>query len=447
VRLTTAELETTQVTPTRVKWTWLAVLAVFAGLLIVLYIRAFPEFSPVDEFQHFDYMIKASRGEVVRTGDHVGLEAMHEEACRGLPGASFPSCNSTQLKPADFQEEGFNTAYIHPPVYYFITGIVAKGFRALLGINSLLTAGRLVGILWLGGALYLMWLICNELAIPLGPRLVSFGLMITSPATLDAMTKVNPDAASYLAGASILYATLLWERKKIAGWVVALIGVIIVLIKVTNLLGVGLVFAYILIRSLADPKEEKPHRRDRRNAVILGVAVSAVSLAAVLAWVVIQARRATMNLQQIPMNERFHIDSLSPGKAISQLSQLVTPIQFTYIPPFMQKNTVLTLIHLVNWLVLGTCIGLATLSRRRSRWEAIAVGALAIMFLGGPLLTMTNYLFARVFFVIPPRYGLSLIPALFILFAASLQKKPILIVVGFFTLAAGAYILTVLFGA
>jgi len=104
---------------------WLAVGALFLVSLVLvgLHTRTYTELSPIDELQHIDYVIKAGEFEPPRVNDLVGFEAMSEAACRGVdaPGYVGPLCGLDEYDPANFQENGVNSAAGQFPFYYTAT--------------------------------------------------------------------------------------------------------------------------------------------------------------------------------------------------------------------------------------------------------------------------------------------------------------------------------------
>ena len=105
-----------------------------AVLVVALHVREYRPLSPIDELQHLDYLYKAPSGHIVARGERIGEAALREETCRGLDAPiALPSCTApAPLDPDEFQERGFNTASVHPPTYYFLTGTAAKAVKSVL---------------------------------------------------------------------------------------------------------------------------------------------------------------------------------------------------------------------------------------------------------------------------------------------------------------------------
>ena len=241
--------------------TWiLLALVLFGGLLVGLHVHRYTQISPIDELQHIDYMYKVHNGHLVPAGDKFGQDAMREEACRGIDAPlndSLPACDSKRFHPADFQEAGYNTAYIHPPTYYAIEGTIGWVLQKFTGVDSLVTTARLVGALWLAIFTVCMWFLMDDFEIPLLARATVIVLVLTSPTVLHASSTIQPDGTALAAGAAMVLATLRWEKGRWHWIVPALVGVVAVSLKVTNGLVVGLCVLYLILRYVEDRLEER----------------------------------------------------------------------------------------------------------------------------------------------------------------------------------------------
>ena len=116
----------------------LGLLLVFTAVLHVGHVLRYRTLSPVDELQHLDYLIGAPTGRFPGSGDKFGQESLRIETCSRLDegfDAKVQPCvtdPSVVLEPEDFQEDGYNTAYIHPPTYYAAGGIVGRAIDAVV---------------------------------------------------------------------------------------------------------------------------------------------------------------------------------------------------------------------------------------------------------------------------------------------------------------------------
>ena len=134
-----------------------------------------------------------------------------------MPSIVVPACDAPTLVPDQFQEGGFNTAYIHPPTYYFLTSVLSAPGR-FLDLEPV-TAGRIAGGAWLCLGLLLTWIVGRRLRIDdvaLCGTLLLIGVM---PSVIYSSSVINPDAASLPVGAAALLLTLEAERR---AWLVAM---------------------------------------------------------------------------------------------------------------------------------------------------------------------------------------------------------------------------------
>ena len=130
---------------------WLVV----AAAVVLPFMHSFTKLSFIDEFQHVDYLAKTQQLEHVNGGERVGQTAMREQACRGIDpkGLVLPKCEERQYDAAEFPGAGFNHTYSDPPTYYLVTAPLTSVVQKVTGVDSMVTAARSIGVLWLGAGL------------------------------------------------------------------------------------------------------------------------------------------------------------------------------------------------------------------------------------------------------------------------------------------------------
>lgn len=413
--------------------TWiLLALLLFGGLLVGLHVHRYTQISPIDELQHIDYMYKLQDGHLVRAGDKFGQDAMREEACRGIDAAlndALPACDSKRFNPNDFQEAGYNTAYIHPPTYYAVEGTIGSVLQKITGVSSLVTTARLVGALWLAIFTVCMWFLMDDFEIPLLARTTVIVLVLTAPTVLHASSTIQPDGTALAAGAAMVLATLRWEKGRWHWIVPALVGALAVSLKITNGLAVGLCVLYLILRYAEDrlaarraddwagdaevsPNAEPSTIAVRTRVINVAFIVGAVVIAA-LAWTIVQRSIQKFPGTELPTNKIYEVPGFPFHAWIDSLGAGFTPLQHPYLPALTTTRSVLRAWPIVNAALLaGTIIG-AVWAGMGSRLRALGGAALFAMFVVGPLFTFTDYKFFGVYYPggIAPRYGLSIVPA------------------------------------
>ena len=419
----------------------IVLLVAFGGVLVGLHVRDYTRVSPSDELQHLDYLNRVVReNEMVRRGDLFHDEALRTQACQGLD-AEFtdPPCGLDDYDPRTFQEGGFNTAYINPPIYYGLSGYTASALSAVTGSDSLFTTGRLTGILWLGAALVLLWLAMAELAISWQVRVPILLLTMTAPTVLEAVATINPDSTALFAGASVLLAILRWERTG-RWWWPALAAVLALMLKSTNIIAVGLGILYLAIRHaqtrrpVADGEPPDPASDEPRAGwrPFLRVTLSMAGGVAVVAfvWLVIGSAIARVPSGDIPMQARFHVDSIGAAEFLTNSVTGFTPLNTPYVPVELATAWISPVAVLVDRLFLVGLGVAAFAAGAGSRLRAMALATLMALALVGPGFVVVNFFLTDGMYVeIPRRYGLSAVPGMAIALAVVLRDRRALAVV------------------
>jgi len=262
------------------------------------------------------------------------------------------------------------------------------------------------------------------LGVPVLARWAVGALIACTPVVLHASATITDDAPGLLAGAGVLLAALAWEKRRVPGVVVVAAAAVAVSLRLTNMVGAGAVVLYLVLRALRPAGEDgSPGDRARRSSFLMAGAVAATVLLSGLAWVTLTSAVARMEPLANPNTFNQHVTTLSREAVLGQLGAAVTPAHDPFLVPFMRNNAVRTLVTLTDWLLLGGAIGLAALSARGSRAEALGASAIVCAAATGPVLTITNYVFQGAFFGIPPRYGMSLLPAFGAALALCLRKR------------------------
>lgn len=389
-----------------------AVLICVVGVAVgiaVLQVRDHPQFSPVDEPQHFDYALKAPLGGV-RIGELRGLDATREVACRGIaypgwaPGVpGLPDCGDPLPDPASSHAYGYNSAYLHTPAYYLATGWAGEAVLRLPGVNSSLTAYRLVGVVWLAAGLGLVWYALGLARVGVWSRAAVVGLLGVSPMVVHASAFVNPDATALLGGAMVLVALLKWESGRWPWWAVPLASAVAVGLKLTNSAAVGVVAVYLGLRIW--------QKRDRvRERLIVAVTSSAVAAALVMGWRVWQGFRKLDDEHDLPLYPLERFDYFRWESLGAQLRAVVTPFRDQWVPEVLPRSALVPLGAIADiglLVLLGAAVAFTV---AKSAHRALIGGVFAAMVGMGVLTMLTNYWTLSRDSLTPGRYGLAILP-------------------------------------
>jgi Dolichyl-phosphate-mannose-protein mannosyltransferase len=416
-----------------------APLALFALALVLvgLHVREYRLVSPIDEIQHIDYVLKISKGEVVRRGDRDGQEAMREMACRGIDyPMTLPSCEARSYDPVDFPEQGFDTAYAHPPGYYLVSGLGGRLLEVLPGVGSPVTGARLMGAAWLGGGLIAMWYALAELRIRPRARIPVLVLVASAPTVLLSSAIVNPDATGITVGALTLLIVLRWETGRASPWLLALVAAAAMLTKATNLIGVAAGVLYIVIRWAQARRGELaaegiapasanggPSARLATRPVLGVLAIAAVTGALTAAsWSIATEAMARMDQADIPMAGRFHVESITLDQVIDSVPTGFSPLRDPYVPPMIDGHLLRVAVSLTDKLLVAGVVAALLMSAAGSRQRALAGATLVCLLALGPFFVIFDFFATHGFFPVPARYGLALVPFMGAALAAACER-------------------------
>jgi hypothetical protein len=438
----------------------LALLLVFTATVHIGHVLRYRTLSPVDELQHLDYLIRAPRGDIPGSGDLVLQESARIQTCSRLDegfDAVVPPCVTDENVILDipaFQERGFNTAFIHPPTYYVVDGVLARIIDAVVpGEQSLLTTGRLAALLWSFLGVVFLWLLFAELRAGLVVRSAVIVLVVSAPMVLHGTATVNLDGTSIFFGAAMLWAVLRWERGRLTPWVPVALAGLAAGTKVNNLIAVAVAVLYLLLtewQQRRGSEEQSDARADDTTAgwarrlpprIRVGAAMVGAAALVSVAWLVTQRYLQVLPPTEIPMVSRFLIDRFPSTEFATAWHQTVSPLQSPYLAPFLRTQPVQVVAGFVDLALMGGAVAGLALAVRGSREKRVAVVALVLAVAVGPLLVLFNVVVQGLYVVIPPRYGLALVPALAAAAIPALRRQIGVILVSVLAAASGVAVL------
>jgi len=426
--------------------TGLLVLIVFSFVTVGATVATHAALSPIDEAAHVDSVFRAPS--IVRTGELMLPQTLDEISCRGVADINFtpPPCGVFQaVPPAGYAigGGGYNTADIHPPIYYDITklAITAGGWLPLDPVTLM----RLTGAFWLALGACLTWLLARRLG---AGRWAAFGAGATLAAgySVQEMSSiVNVDAMVLATGAGFaLLALWAWPRR-LAWWLIPLAAVLVMFVKMTNIAGLVVVCLFLLLREvsrpLADLKDEG--RADGRTAGAaearlrawwsangrgatraLGVgALTGLSAGLALAvWSAIRSARALVPGDSLPISQQFLIDHLTLEQIASQAFSFTAPTEFLpnglslkFIGPY---GTIALVAVWAGLLVLTV----SAWYRDRPAFAALAAAVLTLATMPAVYVVL-NYVASGQFFTPWFRYGFSMMPFVVAAIATGFRRR------------------------
>lgn len=233
------------------------VLALFAVVATAVPAAQDRELSILDEVAHVDSVFKVPS--IGRSGEVFRPETLDQVSCRGgiaqWPDWEPPPCGIPQgVPPTDYQvgSGGYNTADIHPPVYYFVTAALSTAAGWLVDADPV-TLMRLTGSLYLAIGVCLAWLLARRLGANRWAAFGACGLLVAAPSVQYMSSIVNVDAAVIMAAAAFGLLTLTVWRRRSAWWLMPLLAMALMLVKMTNLGALIAVALFVILTEATAP--------------------------------------------------------------------------------------------------------------------------------------------------------------------------------------------------
>lgn len=424
--------------------------------LVSLHVRAYTKLSPIDELQHIDYMFRSPGIHPVIAGTPDSEPAMREEACRGIDTVfTLPPCSAKTLMPAEFQDQGYDTAYIHPPTYYDITWAAGEVLKGATGAKSWVTVWRLVGALWLAAGLLLTYAAGLRMGASRLPLVGLLVLLASAPSIIQTNSTVTPDAASTFIGGAVLYLACRWERGGKWRWT-ALVGIGFVgtAFKIQDTIIVMMIAVYFLLRikedattgiagapeapgapalseSVSGPVPAGGVRHATRasvgvlwNARTKAVGTVVITTGAIAAaWTILQRVTETINPNNLLVNKQFVVSSISLQEVASTLGVFLAPVPGAYVPASTQNVWTADAVSVLSWLLIAGVVGGALFVARTRAIAALARATLVAALFGGPIFVVLNFLTMSQYIPMPTRYGFTLLPAMVVCTADAVRAR------------------------
>jgi hypothetical protein len=392
---------------------WVLVTVVFAiaaAVLTLLSITKATRFSALDEATHIDYAYHLAHFELVTDGEPLSQYTLNAWSCRGQANLkALPPCDSgaasTSYPGGGQQYNGF-----HPPVYYAITGWIARPLAAITG-QDFITVARSLGFFWLLAAMLALYGTLRYWRVDWRVAFGAGGVLAILPTILHASTTVTNDAPSALFGVAAVFVlgrVLIYRNY---GWILpAVITLLAVSTKILNGIGLLVVAGVLLLLALI---------RWRRSG-FRGVApLLRVSLAMILAagvfyviWSKISSGRQIPDWKNPILGvNTAKLDGLPFDEWLPTLFNGFRLGTNFYLDPYVNSA------YLISWvtaagMLFAVCsfVGLALFQRGTPRW--ILAGSVFLGCIAYPLVVQiqTSMNDSNYFPAVSTRYGNSLIP-------------------------------------
>ncbi|OZG64361.1 glycosyltransferase family 39 protein [Bifidobacterium eulemuris] len=255
-------------------------------------------YSIYDEQTHMGYAWSVSHGEIPARGDLLPDEILDDLSCSGWRSISDKIANTPNLPAcgADTSAEqslgaGEQYNYFHPPLYYAITGFLARLVSMLYSEISFAQAARAVSVIWMVAGLLAMYAALRKWQVNFSCSLAVCSLVPYIPIFLNTGTAVTNDAPGLLCGAGMLWLAARFFREKNYHLLIPLIIVVFsCMIKGTFAFSIFALCFILVLHGLIDFVKAN-QRRTAVKEMVAACACVFVALVCVFGWRFIQSHR------------------------------------------------------------------------------------------------------------------------------------------------------------
>lgn len=216
---------------------WLMIIVIMPTLFFgLLQIKYHGVYSPIDEGSHISYAWSVSHGRIPAKGDTVEQPILDDWACSGQSNVELPSCGNA-TDPSTFPNRGQQYNYIHPPLYYAVTGSAARVIAHFNHSMTFAQAARLIQIPWMVVGLAFAYFAFRSWGLL---RLYAYSAVVVIPFVpvfLNVGSAVTNDAPALACGAILLWCAARAFRRHRYDWVPAAMALLFCMMKGTFAFG------------------------------------------------------------------------------------------------------------------------------------------------------------------------------------------------------------------
>jgi len=382
-----------------------------AIVLVFIAVARGPQISITDEPAHAGYLYLMAHGEVPAKGSLVPKEIRYEWYCHNQQAATG-STTCTGFSASTFQTSAQVYTFGDPPVYYAITGVLDRVISPLIsGTHNFITVGRLLGALWLFGAMIVLYLAARKFRLAPPYAFAAAALVPLCPGVLASTSQITSDAPSALCGALGLYVLARILIDKRMGLIVPFLAVVFSTgTKILNgmpLLVVGAVTLVLAVAAL--------YRRDWRSSIrplLISVVILLGFGLTFEGWSIFQNHRGLTGWVNPNLADGTALTGSHAGDLLSNLFGTFGNLTTAYwLPASINGESVVIWATLLCVVLTAAPLMLMTASRARSWGWTLGVGT----FLG--ITAVALAVEAQVFIAddeyfvnVAPRYAMAFLP-------------------------------------
>lgn len=402
---------------------WLVCIIIIPTLFFgMLQLKYHGVYSQIDEGTHIGYAWSVSHGHIPAKGDTVEQPILDDWACSGQSNVELPSCGNTG-DVTKFPAHGQQYNYIHPPLYYAITGFCARVITHFARSMSFAQAARLMQVPWIILGLALTYRALRTWGLK---RLYAYSAVTVIPFVpvfLNAGSAVTNDAPALACGAMLLWCAARVFKQHRCDWLPATMALLFCLMKGTFAFGFLGFTAVMFVASVL-----WWYLGDTRlgfNGIISSCVTGVVSLLCIFGWSKFQSARGASHWQNPNLVYRPKMEGSPIWEwARTALSGLNLGA-FTSAGRDMSDQPAFIMWASLLAMVMIGAAGFLYFQHDGDSSHTLLLGTTVFSILLYPtLVQIREYLESGLMFsVVTVRYGMCLVPLSLCCWALSLQNR------------------------
>jgi len=391
---------------------WVAVFYVIIAAAVVIPVVLGPgkALSRIDEPTHADYAFQAAHFTLPHAGSPIAPEIRAHWACVGQEGYELPVCGN-DLGAWAYPYDGQNYNFGHPPLYYFLVGMPARALDAVVPGIEFVTAARLVGVLWLAGGMFMLYVALRRWRIDPAAAIIAPLLLPAFPRVLHASTTVNPDAVAVLVGASAVWLAAKIFAEGYTDWrLPAVLTAAAGLTKTISAVPFIAIALLMVLRMLRDLRVKNFQKADLAIPIAIGLAV----VVPYVLWQAAQGGRGDPYWTNplVGLNTR-DVEGLPGSEWLETAFSGINLASEYYLQPPMNVALMVSWTRLLNVLLIGAVFAVIVACAKEPARRSLGWMVMAGVFIYPTIVQAQAYLNTTVpqyFPNVTGRYGLAMIP-------------------------------------
>lgn len=397
-------------------------------LILISTHRQFPEFSPIDEGAHYDYVKRIYSHGIPIMGDVILPTSLNDIACYGvaLDGLVLPPCDSDQVIPTNFPGAGLQYEAQQPPGYYLFAATISPIFQ-WIGLGAL-GAMRASGLLLFFATNVTIYSAARLLRIREWVLLPMIAVLNFAPVVAYHQSIVSNDVAILPLSSLIFYLVVRTiSGKSTPTFVWLLLGIVAGLTKGTLLIACGIAFLFIVLWTLRVDKPIKLSQlrnefTDNKPVRQLTILTASATITTGI-WSVFLTTTTRIPLETLPPFDVLRQGSVSIQLIMREALVGFYPLTQSFAPyNGVSPDSMAVVNFIVNISMIASCaagIFVAT----RVWWRVAGPIVLIIQYVGTLALGISIW---RTYDMDPglsSRYGLAAAPLIILILCAGIQRR------------------------